>query len=162
MATCAQPGCRFNEDGTCLEGQGPKCPHLVHEEDPQEETIEVAPSEEAEAPDPEVDVEPLYSGKKLTSDQAASILRASPARVISIAGAKDSGKTTLLARIHEYFHEGPFSEYSFSGSRTLMGFGLVSWNAMMASGRHKADTERTKPWENDDFLHLNASHQYFE
>ena len=153
MPTCKQPACLVAQGGPCLEGQGSKCPHLILDspsDNSQGEGDSVIPSGAKQPPD----VERLYSGEKLHIAEATRILQRGPCRVIVLAGMKDSGKTTLLARISEYFQEGPIGSYYFAGSQTLPAFGLVSWLAMVESGRTSPDTERTKKWDNDTFLHL--------
>ena len=71
-----------------------------------------------------------------------------------MAGPPDSGKTTLLTSLYECFQRGPFCDYLFVGSRTLPGFERRCHLARIASGRTKADTERTRPGQGYQLLHL--------
>jgi hypothetical protein len=71
-----------------------------------------------------------------------------------MAGAKDSGKTTLIASLYEQFLAGPFCDLSFAGSITLVGLEQRAFDARMDSGREEADTPRTTTAEGFKVLHL--------
>jgi hypothetical protein len=95
----------------------------------------------------------LPAGDSLDSSSARFVTTHMLTRLIILAGAADSGKTTLLATIYELFQDGPFAGYVFAGSRTLPGFERRSHLARIASGRSHPDTERTKSAE-EGLLHL--------
>jgi hypothetical protein len=80
-------------------------------------------------------------------------MRAGRARVIVLAGAVRSGKTTILTSLFESFASGPFAGLRFAGSRTLPGFEQLCHLSRIASGREEADTPRT-PLGPMGFLHL--------
>jgi hypothetical protein len=90
------------------------------------------------------DVVQLPSGDALDLLTAAQVTAAFDARVIVIAGAEASGKTTLITTIYEAFQAGPFAGFRFAGSRTLVGFEQRCHRARIASGAAAADTDRTK------------------
>ena len=108
--------------------------------------------------DPEVDqaevVEPYPSGEALTAEEALTITRSAPTRVIVVAGPAGSGKTTLVASLYERFHDGPLAGYLFAGSRTLVGFERRCHLSRRASSRETPDTERTSQAASDVLLHL--------
>jgi len=79
-------------------------------------------------------------------------MRSAVTRFIVLAGAADSGKTTLLTSLYESFQWGSFAGYVFAGSQTLPGLERRCHLSRIASGRAKPDTERTKPGE--ELLHL--------
>ena len=64
----------------------------------------------------------LHEGDDLTISKASKITRSCVTRFITLAGAAESGKTTLLASIYECFQKGGFADYYFAGSLTLPGY----------------------------------------
>jgi hypothetical protein len=89
----------------------------------------------------------------MSADDIFTITYENQTRLIIVIGEPNSGKTTLLASIHDGFQKGPIGGYLFAGSKTLIGFEKRCHHARMASNRLSADTERTK--SNDfSFLHL--------
>jgi len=95
----------------------------------------------------------LPSGGEFDPQSACMVTCAAPTRLIVLAGAIDSGKTTLLASIYEMLQLGPFAGYLFAGSLTLPALERRCHLARIASGRSTPDTERTKGME-DSLLHL--------
>ena len=93
-------------------------------------------------------------GDHLTGPDAERIVRASPTCVVVVAGAADSGKTTLVADLYGLFQRGPFAGLLFAGSQTLPGFEKRCHLARIASGGTKPDTERTKHADSHHLLHL--------
>jgi len=85
----------------------------------------------------------LAAGDALDFEAASSITAAVRARVVVIAGAEASGKTTLITSVYELFQNGPFAGFLFTGSQTLIGFEQRCYRARVASGALDADTERT-------------------
>ena len=153
FGTCQQQNCSVALDGRCLEGLDLKqCPHFVPHEQPISGEIppKVATTERATSSER---IE-LPDGTALDLDAAKVITQASVTRVILVAGPPDSGKTTLLTTLYECFQSGPFCDYLFVGSRTLPGFERRCHLARVASEKTKADTERTRPGQGYQLLHL--------
>ncbi len=154
---CKKKECKADKNAKCLEGFDNlvECPNfeLVSPEEegggkPKDTVEEIAsPSKMIELP----------SGDDLSSETGSGITRASHTRVIVLAGAPDSGKTTLLATIYDCFQDGPFADYIFAGSQTLVGFERRCHLSRIASGRSKADTARTTPTSEPRFLHLRVT-----
>lgn len=96
----------------------------------------------------------LLPGRALTIQEAFRITSAKRTQLLLIAGAVGSGKTTLIASIFHCFQRGPFANYLFAGSDTLLGFDQRCHLARTASGRLTADTERTKAGTEHQLLHL--------
>lgn len=96
----------------------------------------------------------LLPGRALTTQEAFRITSATQTKLILIAGAVGSGKTTLIASIFHCFQNGSFGDYLFAGSDTLLGFDERCHLARTASGRSTANTERTKAGVDRKFLHL--------
>jgi hypothetical protein len=96
----------------------------------------------------------LPHGRDLNPAEAFCVSGRRPTKVIVLAGAVSSGKTTLVTSIYEKFQEGPFVNFSFAGSSTLPGFEERSHRGRMASEAEEPDTERTKLKTEQQFLHL--------
>jgi double-GTPase-like protein len=96
----------------------------------------------------------LHSGLPLKASEVPRVTRREYTPIIFLAGAIDSGKTTLLGSIHDAFQFGPLSGYSFAGSETLMGFEERCFESRVRSGRETPHTPRTQPQEGQEFFHL--------
>ncbi len=96
----------------------------------------------------------LPSAKAMTYEEAYSITAASRTRLIVLAGAPRSGKTTLVAALFHAFQRGNFGDYWFSQCATLLGFDERCHDARICSLRERQDTERTKAGTQHLLLHL--------
>lgn len=167
---CKQEGCTLPEGGSCLEGLEPAdCPHhiWITGEEPavlEDDETGVSEAKESEGGSEGLEREPelegatkqayrFHSGELLTPDEVTRITRRHPATMVFVAGEPDSGKTTLLASLHELFQKAPVAGYSFCGSLTLPGLEKLSFKARIASGRTNPDTERTQLHDGIRFVH---------
>jgi hypothetical protein len=66
----------------------------------------------------------------------------------------ECGKTSLLARIHQLFQNGPVSGYYFAGSRTLFRFEELNWFATVESGVGAPKMEHSSQQYDNSFLHV--------
>jgi hypothetical protein len=96
----------------------------------------------------------LPGGGDLSLQAAEEITRAAVSRVIVLAGAADSGKTTCLASVYECFQRGPVGGYAFAGSHTLLGFERRCYMGRITSGRRSPDTARAPAGAEAPWLHL--------
>ena len=94
----------------------------------------------------------LFSGEALDRARATDLARRRPHRVMLLLGPHDSGKTTLLASMHELFQKGEVGVYSWAGSKTYLAFEQRCHLARAASMRKRAHTTRTR--REIDYLHL--------
>jgi len=94
------------------------------------------------------------AGDALEGTEAAAVSQAAPTRVIVVAGAAGSGKTTLVAGLYDLFHFGPFAGFAFAGSRSFVGLEKRCHLARIASGQEEPDTERTRRTSSQQLLHL--------
>jgi hypothetical protein len=155
MARCKLKGCPYNQDGRCVENQLPNCPNLVS--DGEEESGgegESANATGAVAMPLDSSLEDLYSGDKLTVEEATQILQSTAAQVVVLGGMVESGKTTLIARIFEMFQAGFIADFGYTHSRTLVTFDQLSWHATMECEGATPTTEHTYRAENNLFIHL--------
>jgi hypothetical protein len=123
----------------------------------EKELFEEGSDEPAEADiqrtQPPHEVIKLPSGEALSAEETHTIASRSRARVIMLAGAQRSGKTTLLYCLFLCFQKGIFANYSFKNSQTLMGLERRCWDARTVSMREKAETLRTEV-EEHNYLHM--------
>ena len=148
-AICANPDCRVAETDQCVEGfELSACSHYGRK---LEETSETSRGSE-EKPTAPSSVG-LPDAGTLTPSEASRLLRRGDARVISIIGPGDAGKTSLIASLYELFQEGPVSEIGFAQSQTLHAFEQACHDARAASRRGAPDITRT-PLGGVRFYHL--------
>ena len=100
------------------------------------------------------ETESLYSGSSLEIDEAGEISRRSRAILVTVVGMIESGKTSLIARIHQQFQSGPLGDYCFAGSRTLLRLEEMSWLATVESGVGRPSMEHTSRRYDNSCLHL--------
>ncbi|WP_145917142.1 TRAFAC clade GTPase domain-containing protein [Serratia plymuthica] len=159
-SSCERNDCNYSATGICLEGFSPpeSCSfigmddsHLVdldgYEGDENEEEI----VNDTLLDD---DFVSLPSGDTLTIVDADRFLLSKPAKFVAIIGELDSGKTTLICSLYDCFLKGKFSDYSFKGSRTLIGFEKRSHHSRIDSGRVMPDTLRTSFFDGLRYFHL--------
>ncbi len=146
---CPQPGCQLGVSGRCLEGFDPPetCPHQQELHNDYDESVAYV----------EQDLITLPSGEALTDAQAAAVAASGPTKLIVIAGPYSSGKTTILTALFEAFQEAPFGNYTFRGSRTLVGFEKRCHLGRKESGQETAETSHTSVREGVVFLHLDLA-----
>ena len=74
--------------------------------------------------------------------------------VVALAGMPDSGKTSLLARLHQLFQAGTLTGFDFAGSRSLPRFEELNWRATLESGVSRPDMLHSSAQFDNSFLHL--------
>lgn len=120
-------------------------------EEPAVESAE-APVAPAEAQAPAfVD---LCAGTELSAGDAEAVTLRTPVHLVVLAGAAESGKTTVLASIYEHLSQGPFAAFQFAGSRSLLGFEQICHLNRLVSGGTHPDTPRTVPTDEAAYYHL--------
>jgi len=89
---CSNPDCTVEETGKCVEGlELDQCPQYGHPPAPLPPQSEEEPSEEPLE---------LSDGRLLDAQGASRILRQRDSRVVAVLGARNSGKTSLIASIY--------------------------------------------------------------
>ncbi|MCR1795579.1 hypothetical protein [Leptospira sp. id769339] len=155
---CNKLDCTVAESGTCIDGHIPleACPSYgkyPSADSGNAERIESIENDSGELNSEDLFI-PLYHGELLNSSDVEEFLRSKPALFISIIGDKGSGKTTLITSIYEKFRKGHFSNFYFSGSRTLIGFEKSVHFSRIESRLGKVDTKRTSFAEGLKYFHL--------
>jgi len=178
QGTCIQSGCKVAISGLCMDAlplSGPVgtiCPNFrassAAVEAEEDEGLEVDDEKEEDSSEVEADEEErparsnepvmvaLPTGEALQVAEIGTITRATPTRVIVIAGEADCGKSTLLACLNESFQRGPYAGFLFAGSSTIVALEKICHLARVSSERTRPDTERTLPAEGVRFLHLSV------
>ena len=126
-------------------------------ENVSEQQIETADLEDNKANDDAPEYMDLPSGEAFTPNSLLELTRKRNIRFVVLAGAVESGKTTLITSLYELFQEGSVSNYIFAGSKTLLAIERRCHDSRLDSGRSTAKSVRTKPvLEEDEYelLHL--------
>lgn len=148
MPHCKLPDCPFSKTGRCLEGRGTDCPNLLPGDTPAGATIEPEPAPVASS------TVRLYSGNPLALKEAREFSGRGRATVVALVGLSECGKTSLLARLHQLFQEGPVGGYHFAGSRTMLRFEELNWKATVESGVTAPQMDRSSRIYDNSFLHF--------
>ena len=137
---CGNLDCRVSQNGRCVEGfELALCPHYVRINRVEDEASGTADDQS----DRDAASVRLAASEALTAAQASALLRRGDARVISILGPLESGKTSLIASVYDLFQEGPVNGMSFSRSRTLHAFERTCHDVRAASRRGAPHMYRT-------------------
>lgn len=96
----------------------------------------------------------LNRGTALDGQGAYLVCRSRPTTVVAMAGPIKSGKTTLIASIHQGFQFPPVVRYSYKRSRTLVGFEEKCFDSRAASGADEPTTIRTSFAVGQEYFHL--------
>jgi hypothetical protein len=102
-------------------------------------------------------VTPLLGSELLNPAEASRLLSGSPGRVVVWLGERDSGKTTLTARLYER-QRLPGQEVGFAGSWTLLAFeALAHGRRLAASGARSSADQPTREGDERQIYHLALS-----
>jgi len=96
----------------------------------------------------------LFAGYEMSAAETEDITLRWPTQLIVFAGAEGSGKTTMLAALHEHLGRGSFAGFDFAGSRSLLGFEKICHANRVVSGGTRPITERTIPAHEAAYYHL--------
>ena len=147
--TCSNPECRVTETRQCFEGLPfDACPHFgrvgASEGREKEDAVEVVAGK---------DTIGLLPATVLSYEGASRVLRSKDARVVTVLGPTESGKTSLIAGVYEIFQRGKVGTICFSRSETLHAFEQICHDARSASRRNEPHAVRT-PVGTVAFYHL--------
>ena len=151
LVLCANRECNVARDGKCVEGFDlDKCPYYGRAA--VDDVDEAAAGLSAEPPAGGIR---LARGVPLDGAETSAQLRVGLSRVVSIIGAFDCGKTSVISGLFDLFQMGPVADVFFAGCVTLHGFEEICHEARAASKRAEAHSERTKRGE-VRFYHLDV------
>lgn len=166
LGTCAERGCKVTTTGLCVNGVKPasRCPRFepaaparpaasVTVATPPAAAPAVTPPASAKTRAPRA-TQPLPSGEALDFASGNRIVRAERSRIILLAGARRSGKTTLALSLYELYQRGPFAGMRFAASETLVAFERLCHAARVRSEGDAPDTLRTELEAGTQLLHL--------
>jgi hypothetical protein len=98
----------------------------------------------------------LPGADALTESNASTVLFRYPCTKILLAGATQSGKTSLTTAIYERLCQGSFDGWTFGSSATLIGFEKRCWEGRTGSGGLRDSIRRTSLQADDYLLHLDV------
>ncbi len=101
----------------------------------------------------------MKSGKAMTVQQIARVCRQRFTPIVFMAGEISSGKTTLIASLHDSFLFGPLTGYRFAGSETLLAFEERSFESRAKSEGLIPQTPRTRYENGQEYFHLRVQRQ---
>jgi hypothetical protein len=108
----------------------------------------------------------MHSGATLDLSKVGRICRRAYTPIVFMAGEIKSGKTTLIASIHDAFLFGLLGDYRFAGSDTLYAFEERAFESRAKEKGEEPKTPRTRYESGQEYFHLRlleqASGQYFE
>lgn len=119
-----------------------EAPAVVAEQDPIADDAEGQASVE------------LFAGYEISGTETEEITLRWPTQLIVLAGAEDSGKSTMIAALYEHLGRGSFAGFDFAGSRSLLGFEKICHPNRVTSGGARPTTERTIPSDEAAYYHL--------
>lgn len=96
----------------------------------------------------------LPSANLLNIDRVGVLMRTRRPKVITVIGERNGGKTTLVAELYERFLRGPFSDFHFCQSLSLLGFEQKGFWSRAVSGAQRPDTQRTSALDGLKFFHI--------
>ena len=132
---CANVECKVALNGKCVEGLAlNSCPFYGKSVD----STALASTQVIER-----DTVSLNPGTTLSLQPADAVTLRVPCRVLALIGAKDAGKSSLIASLYDLFQTGAVGKTSFSGSMTLPALEELCHNARAASRRSAPHFERT-------------------
>ena len=154
---CAEDGCEVVSDGKCFNGFNPPstCPHvrLAKAQTEEEEREEEPEGDEGESETLDLSVVKLQTGEALDLAGAEHLARRSGVNVIALFAPRAAGKTTLMTKLYESFHDGPVGGLRFAGSETVVAFEKLCHGCRVSSGAAHPTTPRTRRAE-PNYLHL--------
>jgi Double-GTPase 2 len=155
MPSCKLQDCPVAKDGRCLEGRGPSCPNLITETELPSSSAEKPPAIATKGTREPI-FEPLPGTAPLEAAQARYFSRRGRAIVVALAGMRDCGKTSLLARLHQLFQAGPLSGFDFAGCRSLPLFEELNWLATVESRVQRPKMPRSSAQFDNSLIHLSV------
>jgi hypothetical protein len=96
----------------------------------------------------------MHSGAALRVSELSRVCRQSYTPIVFMAGEIKSGKTTLIASIHDAFLFGPLGDYRFAGSETLYAFEERAFESRASEQGDDPQTPRTRYESGQEYFHL--------
>jgi len=96
----------------------------------------------------------MQNGNAMTLAQIGRVCRRRFTPIVFMAGEISSGKTTLIASIHDAFLFGTLAGFRFAGSQTLLAFEERSFESRAKSEGLTPQTPRTRYESGQEYFHL--------
>lgn len=98
----------------------------------------------------------IYSGKAMNERELLSFSARNELNMVMVAGAYESGKTTLIVMLYYLFREGKNKKVHFKSSNTMKGYWERGKSLLLNSGLSEPIIDRTPTEATDLFLNLNV------
>jgi hypothetical protein len=96
----------------------------------------------------------MLSGAALDITKVSRVCRRTFTPIVFMAGESKSGKTTLIASLHDAFLFGPLGEFLFAGSETLYAFEERAFESRAKAKGIEPKTPRTRYESGQEYFHL--------
>ncbi|WP_374034310.1 hypothetical protein ACES2I_17445 [Bdellovibrio bacteriovorus] len=96
----------------------------------------------------------IYSGYEIPLSQSFVVASAQKTKLVLVVGPVLAGKTTLISRIFDKFHDGPIGDWGFAGSETIVGYENILRSHRSKNVDKMPAVERTPIKRDPDLFHL--------
>lgn len=97
----------------------------------------------------------VYTGAEIPLSRSYSISSSQETKLVLILGPVDAGKTTLVSRVFDQFHNGPIGHWRFAGSETIVGYESVLRHHRNKKATATPNVDRTPIKLDPDLFHIN-------
>lgn len=101
------------------------------------------------------DITEVYTGLEIPLSRSYPISSSLPTKLILVLGPVGAGKTTLISRIFDQFHDGPIGHWKFAGSETIVGYENILRSYRSENVNSTPAVERTSSKLDPDLFHIN-------
>lgn len=101
----------------------------------------------------------MHTGNAMTVREISRVCRQRFTPIIFMAGEISSGKTTLIASLHDAFLFGPLAGFRFAGSQTLLAFEERSFESRAKSEGLVPQTSRTRYENGQEYFHFRVQEE---
>lgn len=96
----------------------------------------------------------IYTGLEIVLSQSFSVSSTQTTKLVLVVGPVLAGKTTLISRIFDKFHDGPIGHWRFSGSETIVGYERILRHHRSNNIEASPTVERTGLKRDPELFHL--------
>ena len=159
---CGNIECKVAQTGTCVDGHDDPAACPLFGQEPSDDTDATSDqSTDLDASEPVEEDGPqlvnVARGEALNLRETAMLLSERQARIVSIVGPVDAGKTSLIACGFDLFQIAPMKGLDFVESRTLLGLERICHLSRASSEAPAVTGERTELDPDPFFFHLGVN-----
>lgn len=97
----------------------------------------------------------IYTGLEVPLSRSYPISSSVVTKLILVLGPVGAGKTTLISRIFDQFHDGPIGHWKFAGSETIVGYENILRSYRSENVNTMPAVNRTPSKLDPDLFHIN-------